>query len=82
MLVLQSIFKNRTKYYRIDIEKHWSDGSLVWSAHNIGTHISQYNIIMAEKVKCWTRAEQRSFPKTVARYAQDLVQICNDKAAA
>mgnify|MGYP001568995592 CR=1 FL=1 len=76
-MIFQSIFKNRSKHYRIDITAHWSDQSLVWEAFAINGNPEPCSILRAEKVKTWTRAEQRAFPKTVGKYAHSLVEYCN-----
>ena len=79
-IIFQTKFKNRTKYYRIDIKEFWFDKKLCWVAYAIDGELNAPNITMAEKVKCFTRAEENNLPKAVGRYASGLVDYCNDVA--
>lgn len=77
-VLCQALYTHRGQPYRIDIMEHYL-GSICWALYRIkkprpGEKPTLHDILMAEKVPAFTRAECNRFPKHAGLWANDLLK--------
>jgi len=66
--------KLRKHHYIVDVFHYWSDGELVW-------HCLRWTHSAWRKVPTHSRADERRFPKSLAKKAHDFLCFCKESTA-
>lgn len=77
-VLFQTLYTNRGQPYRIDVIEHYTGGKC-WTLYRIKkpsryhSQVTLSDIVMAEKVPAFTRAECARFPKQAGLFANSVL---------